>query len=78
MSTRTRRIVCLQYVSDSKEVVARIGDVIKVTRDLSQDAIQGKVISLGDDAFEVDCSKEYRANIQKVFMSQVRSIELIN
>ena len=78
MPTRTRRMVCLQFVSDNKEVVARIGDVIKVSSNLSQDTIQGKVISLGDDAFEVDCSKEYRANIQKVFMSQVRGIELIN
>ncbi len=77
MATRTRRIACLQFVCDNKEVIARIGDVIKVTSDLSQYTIQGKVISLGDEAFEIDCSKEYKANIQTVLMSQVRNIEVV-
>lgn len=77
MSNSLRKEIVMQFVNDSKEIIIRCGDVIEVTSDLSRENTIGKVESIGEEKFTVDCSKEYRADVQQFYMNQVRNIKVI-
>lgn len=77
MVLKVRKRICLLVETDGGDVIAHIGDVVKITTDLSREPVQGKLDLIRDFEIEIDCSREYQSDRRKVSMNHIRGIEII-